>query len=102
MPLNDAETAELTRLRASRDSWQAGLDGGADGVSAFTVVTPSGTTRTVARRSPMEIMQVIGTLNVKINRLVKMGEDKVPDLDDAVRIFTDRDDSYLYGYYDRY
>ena len=101
MPLNADETAELARLRASRDSWQAALDGGADGLSSFTVVTPSGTTRTVARRSTREIMEVIGTLNVQINRLVKLGQDRVPDFDEAVRVHTDRND-YLFGYYDRY
>ena len=42
-------------------------------------MTPSGTTRTVARRSTREIMEVIGTLNVQINRLVKLGRDRVPD-----------------------
>ena len=101
MPLNNAETAELARLRASRDSWQSALDAGADGLSSFTVVTPSGTTRTVARRSTREIMEVIGTLNVQINRLVKLGQDRVPDFDEAVRVHTDRND-YLFGYYDRY
>lgn len=101
MPLNADETAELARLRASRDSWEAGLDAMADGISAFTVVTPSGTTRTVARRSPHEIMNIIGSLNVKINRLVKQGQDRVPDYDDSVRVYTDRDD-YRYGYHDSY
>ena len=101
MPLNADETAELARLRASRDSWEAALDAGADGLSSFTVVTPSGTTRTVARRSTREIMEVIGTLNVKINRLVELDDDKVPDFDDSVRVHTDRND-YLFGYYDRY
>ena len=101
MPLNEAETAELARLRASRDSWEAGLDAGADGVSAFTIVTPSGTTRTMARRSTREILEVIGTLNVKINRLVQLDEDQVPGYEDAVRVFTDRDDHSGYGYYNR-
>ena len=101
MPLNADETGELARLRASRDSWQAALDGIADGVSSFTVLTPSGTTRTVARRSTREMMDMIGTLNVQINRLVKLGRDRVPDYDDSVRVYTGRDD-YHYGYVDSY